>query len=107
MLNIGQMMKQVKDMQGKMTAMQAKLAETEKTGQAGGDAILATMNGKGDLLRLKIDPKLVDPSDIEMLEDTIIAACRDAKAQIDAIVAGETEKAMGGVKLPAGLSLPF
>ena len=107
MLNIGQMMKQVQDMQGKMTAMQAKLVETEATGQTGGDAVVATMNGKGELLKIKIDAKLVDPSDIEMLEDSIIAAVRDAKTKIDAIIAGETEKAMGGMKLPAGMKLPF
>ncbi|MGE4350562.1 MAG: YbaB/EbfC family nucleoid-associated protein [Bdellovibrionales bacterium] len=107
MFNMGQMMKQVQDMQAKMNLMQAKLGDTEVTGQAGGDLVQATMNGKGDLKKIKIDSKLVDPSDIEMLEDMIVAAVGDAKAKIDALVASETEKAMGGLKLPPGVKLPF
>lgn len=107
MFNMGQMMKQVQDMQSKMNLMQAKLGETEMTGQAGGDLVVATMNGKGDLKKLKIDAKLVDPSDIEMLEDMVVAAIGDAKAKIDAMIAAETEKAMGGLKLPPGMKLPF
>ena len=107
MFNMGQMMKQVQDMQAKMNLMQAKLGDTEMTGQAGGDLVVATMNGKGDLKKLKIDAKLVDPSDIEMLEDMIVAAIGDAKAKIDAMIASETEKAMGGLKLPPGMKMPF
>ena len=107
MLNMGQMMKQVQDMQAKMNQMQSKLGETELTGQAGGDMVVATMNGKGDLKKLKIDAKAVDPSDVEMLEDLVLAAVADAKAKIDAMIASETEKAMGGIKLPPGVKLPF
>lgn len=107
MLNMGQMMKQVQDMQSKMNLMQSKLAETEMTGQAGGDLVVATMNGKGELKKVKIDPKVVDPSDVEMLEDMVVAAVNDAKSKIDALIASETEKAMGGLKLPPGMKLPF
>jgi len=107
MLNMGQMMKQVQDMQAKMTSMQARLDDMEVLGQAGGDAVIATMSGKYELKKIKIDPKLVDAAEIEMLEDMIVVACRDAKAKIDAVIASETEKAMGGMKLPAGVKLPF
>lgn len=107
MFNMGQMMKQVQDMQSKMNQMQARLGETETTGQAGGDLVIATMNGKGDLKKIKIDAKAVDPSDIDMLEDLVLAAVADAKAKIDAMIAQETEKAMGGLKLPPGMKLPF
>jgi len=107
MLNMGKMMKQVKDMQSKMTAMQEKLAEVEMTGQAGGDLVLATVSGKGVLKKIKIDPKAVDTDDMEMLEDLIIAACNDAKSKVDSHVASETEKAMGGLKLPPGMNLPI
>ena len=107
MLNMGQMMKQVQDMQAKMNQMQVKLGESELTGQAGGDLVVATMNGKGDLKKIKIDAKAVDASDIEMLEDLVLAAVADAKAKIDAMIALETEKAMGGIKLPPGVKLPF
>lgn len=107
MLNIGQMMRQVQDMQTKMAQMQERLAEVEVTGQSGGGMVVATMNGKGDLKKIKLDPKLVEPAEIEMLEDLIVAACNDAKAKNDAQVAGETEKMMGGLKLPPGMKLPF
>jgi len=107
MLNIGQMMKQVQDMQAKMTDMQGRMGEVELTGQAGGDLVVATMNGKGDLKKIKIDPKAVDTSDLEMLEDLIVAAMGDAKAKMEALVASETEKAMGGMKLPPGMKLPL
>lgn len=107
MMNVGNMMKQVQAMQAKMADMQNRLGEMELIGQSGGEMVVATMNGKGDLKKIKIDPKVVDPSDIEMLEDLILAAVADAKAKMEAVVAGETEKAMGGIKLPPGLSLPF
>ena len=65
------------------------------------------MTGKGFAKKIKIDPKVVDPSDIEMLEDLIVAAINDAKAKAEAEIAAETEKMMGGMKLPAGFKLPF
>ena len=107
MLNMGKMMKQVQEMQSKMTAMQAQLAETEMIGQAGGDLVQATVSGKGDVKKIKIDPKAVDTDDLEMLEDLIVASCNDAKSKVDAHVASETEKAMGGIKLPPGMNLPL
>lgn len=107
MLNIGQMMKQVQSMQAKMADMQTRLGEMDLTGQAGGEMVVATMNGKGDLKKIKLDPKAVDPADLEMLEDLIVAAVNDAKAKMEALVAQETEKAMGGLKLPPGMKLPL
>lgn len=106
-MNIGAMMKQVQEMQGKMSAMQDGLTQIEMTGQSGGGMVVATMNGKGELKKIKIDPKLADPSDVEMLEDLIVAACSDAKTKVETHVAGETEKMMGGLKLPPGVKLPF
>jgi DNA-binding YbaB/EbfC family protein len=107
MLNIGQMMKQVQDMQAKMGQMQEKLGDMEASGQAGNGLVKTSMNGKGALKAIKIDPSLVDPAEIEMLEDMVVAAVNDAKAKVDALIAGETEKLMGGAKLPPGLKLPF
>lgn len=107
MLNMGKMMKQVQDMQAKMTELQARVGEIEMTGQAGGDKVIATMGGKGELKKIKIDPSVIDPADPEMLEDLVVAACRDAKTKIDRFIEEETQKAMGGMSLPPGLSLPF
>jgi DNA-binding YbaB/EbfC family protein len=104
-MNIAKMMQQVQQMQGKMTEMQNRLSELEVTGQSGGGLVTATMNGKNELRKIKIDPKLAD--DLEMLEDLIVAAIGDAKAKIDAQTASETEKVMGGLQLPPGVKLPF
>jgi nucleoid-associated protein EbfC len=106
-MNIGQMMRQVQDMQAKMADMQKQLMDVEVTGQSGGGMVIATMNGKGELKKIKIDPKLADPNECEMLEDLVVAACSDAKAKAEAHIAGETEKMMGGLKLPPGMKLPF
>jgi DNA-binding YbaB/EbfC family protein len=106
-MNIGQMMKQVQEMQAKMEDMQSRLGEVDIIGQSGAGMVVATMNGKSELKKIKIDPKLVDPADIEMLEDLIVAACNDAKQKAEAQMASETEKMMGGLKLPPGVKLPF
>jgi len=106
-MNIAQMMKQVQDMQGKMAEMQKRLAEAEVQGQAGGGMVTATMTGKSELKKIKIDPKLADPAEIEMLEDLIVAACNDARTKAEAQMASETEKMMSGLNLPPGVKLPF
>src|ERR1700733_10723408 len=106
-MNIGQMMKQVQEMQSKMGEMQKRLAEAEVEGQSGGGMVTALMNGKSELRKIKIDPKLAVPADIEMLEDLIVAACGDARQKAEAAMASETEKVMGGLQLPPGVKLPF
>lgn len=107
MKNIGQMMKQAQMMQAKMAEMQTSLNEVEVSGAAGGGMVTVTLNGKGDLRALKIDKSLVDPEDVDMLEDLIIAAFNDAKGKVEAHVAEEMSKVTGGLNLPAGMKLPF
>ncbi len=107
MKNLSQMMKQAQEMQGKMADMQNRLGTMEVSGESGAGMVTATMNGKGELRRLKIDPALVDPNDIEVLEDLVVAAVGDAKTKVEALVQEETSKLMGGMKLPPGMSLPF
>ena len=107
MKNLSQMMKQAQEMQGKMAEMQTRLAELQMTGEAGAGMVTATMNGKGELRALKIDPGLLDPDDVEVLEDLVVAAVGDAKTKVEAMVQEETSKLMGGLKLPPGMSLPF
>jgi DNA-binding YbaB/EbfC family protein len=106
-MNIAKMMQQVQDMQAKMTDMQNRLGGVDVTGSAGNGLVVVTMTGKAEVRKVKIDPKLADPAEIEMLEDLIVAACNDAKQKVEAMVAGETEKMMGGLKLPPGVKLPF
>lgn len=106
-MNIAQMMRQVQDMQAKMADMQNRLGDVDVTGSSGNGMVVVTMNGKAEVRKVKIDPKLVDPAEVEMLEDLIVAACNDGKQKAEAMIAGETEKMMGGLKLPPGVKLPF
>jgi|SRR4051812_9772865 hypothetical protein len=107
MKNLAGMMKQAQQMQSKMQEMQEKLDAMELTGEAGAGLVKVTMNGKSDLRKIKIDPKIVDPADTEMLEDLILAATRDAKAKVEAAAADELQKVTGGLQLPPGMKLPF
>lgn len=83
--NIQQLMKQAQAMQSKVGEVQQELEETEVTGHAGGDMVAVTMNCKKVISAIKISPKAVDPDDVEMLEDLIIAAINDANSQADEI----------------------
>jgi DNA-binding YbaB/EbfC family protein len=107
MKNLSQMMKQAQEMQTKMQEMQARLDEAEITGSSGGGLITVTLNGKGTLRKLKIDPSLVDPEDVGILEDLITAAFNDAKNKVEAFVAEKMSEVTGGLQLPPGMKLPF
>jgi nucleoid-associated protein EbfC len=107
MKNLGQMMKQAQQMQAKMAEMQARLDQVEMTGAAGGGLVQVTLNGKGEVRKLKIDKSLVDPNEVEVLEDLVLAAFNDAKQHIESHVAEEMAKLTGGLKLPPGMKLPF
>ena len=107
MKNLGQMMKQAQQMQAKMAEMQAQLETVEMTGASGGGMVQVTVGGKGDLRKVKIDRALVDPSEVEVLEDLIVAAFNDAKTRVEAHVAEEMSKLTGGLQLPPGFKLPF
>jgi nucleoid-associated protein EbfC len=106
-MNISQMMKQVQDMQAKMADMQNRLGDVEVSGQSGGGMVVVTLNGKAEMKKIFIDSKLISAEDKEMLEDLIVAAVNDAKNKVEKQVAEETEKMMGGLKLPPGVKLPF
>ncbi len=106
MKNIGQLMKQAQQMQQKMADMQQKMEQTEITGMAGAGLIQVTINGKSEMRSLKIDPSLVDPQEIEVLEDLIIAAFNDAKSKLESQMSEEMGKITGGMNIP-GMKLPF
>ncbi|MDR3536120.1 MAG: YbaB/EbfC family nucleoid-associated protein [Acetobacteraceae bacterium] len=107
MKNLAGLMKQAAQMQSKMEEMQAKLESLELMGESGAGLVQVTLNGKGELRKVRIDPKLLDPAEAEMLEDLIVAAHRDAKGKIDTASAAEMQKVTGGMQLPAGMKLPF
>ena len=101
------MLKQAQQLQGKMAEMQAKLAEAEVDGQSGGGLVTVTLNGKGEMRRIKIDKSLADPEEMEILEDLVVAATNDAKAKVEAELQSEMSKLTGGMSLPPGFKMPF
>ena len=107
MKNIAGLMKQASQMQAKMQEMQERLGAMEIDGEAGAGLVRVTLSGKGEMKRLKIDPKLADPAQTEMLEDLIVAAHTDARAKLETTAAEEMRKISGGLDLPAGMKLPF
>lgn len=105
MKNLGELMKKAQAMQAKMAEIQAQLAEVEVEGVAGGGMVLVILNGKGELKRLNLDPTLLVPDDVEMLEDLIVAAHTDAKAKQEARMAAEMPALTDGLPLPPGIKL--
>ena len=106
------LMKQVQKMQTKMLQIQDELEERQVEGSAGGGMVTVVANGKQDILSIKIDPEVVDPEDVEMLEDLILVAVKQALEKARALADEEMQKVtgmmpqgmMGGMKLP-GLGL--
>lgn len=106
-MNLQKMMKQAQEMQNKFTALQEELGQREMEGSSGGGMVKAVVSGKGELRKLDIDPKIIDPEEKEMLEDLVIAAFNDAKAKMDEAANAEMQKMTSGLGLPAGIKLPF
>ena len=102
MKNLAGLMKQAGQMQAKMEEMQARLQAMEIEGQSGAGMVTVTLSGKNELKRVRIDPKLLDPAEAEMLEDLVVAAHADARRQIEAVMAAEMEQATGGCSSQAG-----
>lgn len=99
------MMKQVQDMQAKMQQLQQELADMEITGQSGAGLVTVTLNGKGEMRTLKIDPSLMKPDETEIVEDLVVAATQDAKSKVDAANQEKMQQMAGGMPLPPGLKL--
>jgi hypothetical protein len=99
------MMKQAQQLQARIQKMQQELAALEVEGQAGGGLVRLTMSGKGDIVRLKIDPTLLKPDEAEIVEDLVLAAARDAKSKAEAAAQERMAEVTGGLPLPPGLKL--
>ena len=107
MKNIGNMMRQAQEMQTRLATMQNDLGNAELHGASGGGLVSVILNGRGEAKKITLDPKVVDATDIGMLEDLIVAAYNDARKKIEQHVETETQKIMGGMALPPGFKLPF
>ena len=93
-------MKMLQQMQNRMMKIQEELAATHITGTAGGGAVTATVSGQKEFVSIKIDPEFVDPEDVEMLEDAITAAIRNAMDQAQAMAEEKMSVLTGGMKIP-------
>jgi DNA-binding YbaB/EbfC family protein len=98
--NMQAMLKQAQKMQEDMAAMQAELESREYDVSAGGGVVNVRINGKKEILSVKISPEVVDPDDIETLEDLIVAAVNEAVKKVESVSAQEMQKITGNIGLP-------
>jgi DNA-binding YbaB/EbfC family protein len=98
--NMGNMMKKMQKLQADMAKLQEELKARELEATAGGGAVKVVINGEKQVLSIKLDPSAVDPQDVEMLEDMILAAVNEALKKVDDMMAQEMGKLTGGLKLP-------
>ncbi len=104
-MNIQKMMKQAQKMQADMQQAQEELGQRIVEATAGGGKITVTANGAGDILSIKISKDVVDPNDVEMLEDLVLTGVQKAIAEGRALMQAEMGKITGGMGLPPGLGL--
>ena len=104
MPDMQQILQQAQQMQQQLMSAQQELADAEVTGSAGGGLVTAVMSGGGELKSLTIDPKVVDPDDVETLADLVVAAVRDANTQVSELASQKMGPLAGG--LGGGLGLP-
>ena len=101
--NMNNMMKQAQKMQKEMMKLQEEIEQRTVEASAGGGAVTVIVSGKKDIKSIVIKPEVVDPDDVEMLQDLIMAAVNEAIRQADEMVAKEMGKLTGGLNLPGGL----
>ena len=99
-MNMQQMLKQAQKMQKQMAEMQEDLASKTLEVSAGGGAIKVTINGEKQITNLVISPDVVDPDDVEMLQDLVISAVNEAIRQMDEAASSQMAKITGGMNLP-------
>ena len=98
--DMGKLMKQAQQMQAKMAKAQEELEAREIEASSGGGAVTVRMNGKQEVLAISIKPEVVDPEDVEMLEDMILAAYREARKKAEEVAQEELSKVTGGLPIP-------
>ena len=100
MKNMNKMMKQAQQMQSKLTALQNELATREVEASSGGGMVKVTVNGKQELVSLKINPECVDPEDVETLEELLTLALNQAIKESNEMVSSAMSKVTGGMSIP-------
>ena len=97
---MGNLFKQAQQMQQKMAKLQDELGQRTVEASVGGGMVSVTVNGKNEVLSLKIEPQAVDPDDIEMLEDLVLAGVNEALRKSQEMISDEMSKLTGGMKIP-------
>ncbi|MEA2764101.1 MAG: nucleoid-associated protein EbfC [Gemmatimonadaceae bacterium] len=105
MADFSKIFEQAQQMQTRMKEMQAELEKQSVTATAGGGMVTVEADGKGTITRVKIDPSVADPKDVEMLEDLVLVAVNEAQKRASDLAKGEMSKLTGGLNLP--FKLPF
>jgi DNA-binding YbaB/EbfC family protein len=100
MKGMGNMMKQAQQLQSKMMKLQEELAEKTVESSSGGGMVKVTANGRQQILSIQIEKEVVDPDDVEMLQDLVMAAINDALAKAQEMVSSEMGKLTGGLNIP-------
>ncbi|MFC1532561.1 YbaB/EbfC family nucleoid-associated protein [Thermodesulfobacteriota bacterium] len=98
--NMGNLMKQAQKFQAKMAKLQEELGERTIEASAGGGMVTVVVNGQQEILSINIDPEVVDPDDLEMLQDLILAAVNDGLTRAKDMVSEEMNKLTGGMNIP-------
>ena len=106
MTNFMDMMKQAQQLQSRMEDMQKEMVELEVDGTSGAGLVTVTLNGKGDVRNVQIDPSLIKPDEAGVLEDLIMAAHQDAKSKVEVTMQEKMKDMTGGLPLPPGMN-PF
>jgi hypothetical protein len=97
---MGNLVKQAQQMQQRMLKLQEELAQRTVEASVGGGMVTITVNGKSEVLRVKVEPQVVDPDDVEMLEDLIVAGVNEALRKAQEMMSQEMAKLTGGMKIP-------
>ena len=97
---MGNLFKQAQQMQQKMARLQEELGQRTVEASVGGGMVSVTVNGKNEVLSLKIEPQAVDPDDVEMLEDLVLAGVNEALRKSQEMISDEMSKLTGGMKIP-------
>lgn len=98
--NLGDLFQRATKLQEKWQELQAELANKRVEGSSGGGMVVATVNGKGELVSLRVEKAVVDPADVEMLQDLIVAAVNDAARKSRDAMQEEMSKLTGGIRIP-------
>ena len=100
MKGMGNMMKQAQQLQSKMMKLQEELADKTVESSSGGGMVTVAANGRQQILSIQIEKEVVDPDDVEMLQDLVLAAINDALAKAQEMVSSEMGKLTGGLNIP-------